>query len=236
MPRASVLPFLGFVLVLVCSCATGSGNGGPSGAPLPERFAMPEQPFDRLEQQEGTIYSEQRPLDIYRDRRARAIGDLVLVKIVESSSGAKKAETKTERSSTITAKADNLLGYETALSEMNRRFKPESAISGGLSNTFDGTGETTRDSKVTATLTARVVDVTPEGNLLIRGYREVRVNNETQHIILSGMVRPADISPDNSIASSYVADARIEYSGRGVLSDKQQPGWLGRTLDVVWPF
>ncbi len=103
-------------------------------------------------------------------------------------------------------------------------------------NNFNGTGETKRDSTVTATISARVVDKTMDGNLVIRGYREIRVNNETQHIIVSGIIRPQDVGADNSILSSYIADARIETSGTGVLADKQQPGWLARGLDVIWPF
>ena len=72
--------------------------------------------------------------------------------------------------------------------------------------------------------------------LFIQGSRDVRVNNETQHIILSGTIRPADISPDNTIISSYIGDARIEYTGSGALSDKQRPGWMTRFVDFVWPF
>ena len=105
-----------------------------------------------------------------------------------------------------------------------------------IAKDFTGTGETKRDSTVTATISARVIDKTLDGNLVIQGYREVRVNNETQHIIISGLIRPTDISKDNSIESSHIADARIEYTGSGVISSKQQPGWLANALDVIWPF
>ena len=101
---------------------------------------------------------------------------------------------------------------------------------------INGDGETTRDNTMTATISARVIDVTMDGNMVIQGYREVKTNNETQHIILSGIIRPQDISSDNSVLSSYIADARIEYSGTGVLTDKQRPGWFARVFDVVWPF
>jgi flagellar L-ring protein precursor FlgH len=89
---------------------------------------------------------------------------------------------------------------------------------------------------MTASITARVMDVTPEGNLYIRGTREVKVNNETQYITLTGMIRPEDISPDNTILSSYIADAKIAYAGSGSVSDKQRPGWLMRAVDFIWPF
>ena len=74
------------------------------------------------------------------------------------------------------------------------------------------------------------------GNLIIQGNREVRVNHENQIITLTGMVRPRDISADNVIMSTYIADARISYSGSGIVNDKQRPGWLVRLLDNIWPF
>ena len=85
-------------------------------------------------------------------------------------------------------------------------------------------------------MTAQVVDVLPNGNLIIEGNREVRVNAENQMITLTGMVRPRDITADNVIQSTYIADARIAYSGTGVLNDRQRPGWFTRVMDKVWPF
>ena len=105
-----------------------------------------------------------------------------------------------------------------------------------LVNSFDGSGSTDRVETMTAFMTARVMNVTTNGNLYIEGRRQIRVNNETQFIILSGLIRPTDISPNNTVLSSYIADAKIEYLGSGSVSDKQRPGWLGRIVDVVWPF
>ena len=113
---------------------------------------------------------------------------------------------------------------------------PGAAISPVEESGGTGAVEITATVTVTATISARVVNVTMEGNLVIQGYRETRVNNETQFIILSGLVRPRDISANNSIKSTHIANARIEYSGTGVISDKQQPGWLAQTVDIIWPF
>jgi flagellar L-ring protein precursor FlgH len=85
-------------------------------------------------------------------------------------------------------------------------------------------------------VTAVVREVFPNGNLFIEGTKEVLINNERQYITLSGVVRPEDIGPDNTLSSDLLADARLVYSGRGVLSDKQRPGLLGRVVDFVWPF
>ena len=214
---------------------TDSAGAGPEA--LPERFSMPVSAEPVPQQQEGTIYGSKTPLSLYSDSRARSVGDILLVKIVETSSGSKKAETTTERESTVTGGISSLFGVEKWVADRNPNFTPSAtSLNATLTNDFEGTGETKRNSTVTATMSARVVDVNMNGNLVIQGYRDIRVNNETQFMVLSGLVRPVDISPDNSILSSHIADARIEYSGTGIIGDKQQPGWLARALDVIWPF
>ncbi len=87
-----------------------------------------------------------------------------------------------------------------------------------------------------ATITVRVVAVLPDGNLKIAGSREVAVNNEKQLIALTGFVRPEDIDHTNTVLSTDISDARIAYSGIGIVNDRQRPGWVMRTLDVIWPF
>lgn len=235
--RVSVLSVCG-VLFLLSGCLGGNATTGTAsrGTTLPDRYSLPKVGAERVEPPEGTIYREG-SIDLYRDSRASRVGDIVLVNVVETSSGSKKASTKTERDSSLTGGVTSFFGVEQWLSEKNQRYTPSATnVQSEFKNEFDGSGETKRDSTVTATLSARVVEATMDGNLVIRGYREVRVNNETQHIILSGVIRPEDISFDNTILSTHIADARIEYSGTGAIADKQQPGWLARGLDVIWPF
>ncbi|MDH4321109.1 MAG: flagellar basal body L-ring protein FlgH [Desulfobulbaceae bacterium] len=221
--------------MLLTGCVT-SQPPAPSAA-LPERYNLPAAPRQLAPTPEGTIFNASSNQGLYTDSRAHAVGDIILVKIVETSNGSKKASTKAGRNSSVTADTTALFGFEKWLAANNKNFTPSSkSLQLGLTNDFEGDGETKRDSSVTATISARVVEVTMDNNLVIRGFREVRLNNETQHIILSGLVRPRDIAQDNSILSSYIADARIEYSGTGIISDKQQPGWLARGLDVIWPF
>ena len=109
-------------------------------------------------------------------------------------------------------------------------------MNASVSSKFAGSGSTTRKENLTATITARVIDVLANGNMLIEGRRNVLVNNEDQIIILTGTVRPRDITPDNLVNSTLIADARIAYSGKGIISDRQQPGWLMGIMDKVWPF
>ena len=101
---------------------------------------------------------------------------------------------------------------------------------------FDGKASTTRANKVTATVAARVVNVMPDGLLQVEGARETRVNNETQYLVVSGLIRSRDVASDNSIMSTQMADAQISYYGKGVVADKQKPGWFTRLMDHVWPF
>jgi flagellar L-ring protein FlgH len=232
------------ICISLIICVYLSGCIGSSRKPVVadgnsvlDRYSLPAVERASVKPAEGSIYNPSTSTDLYRDSRARRVGDLVLVKIVESSSGTKKASTKTSRNSSITGDLTAMFGIEKWFAGKNSNFTAGSkSLQAGLQNSFDGSGETKRDSTVTATISARVIDVTMDGNLIIRGYREVRVNNENQHIILSGMVRPVDIAKDNSVTSTLIADARIEYSGTGDINAKQEPGWLAKSLEVIWPF
>lgn len=227
------------VLLLLPGClTTGSGDRAATdpGA-IPPRLAMPTGKNLQVKPSPGAIYNERSGLDLYGDQRARGVGDIITIKIVETSSGSKTASTQLSRQSDISGGITSLFGFAKWLGDNNRNYTPSATnIGATLTNDFQGSGSTLRNSSVTATLSARVIDQTMDGNLVLRGFREIRVNNESQFIILSGIVRPQDIAADNSILSSNLADARIEYSGTGVISDKQQPGWLARGIDVLWPF
>ena len=101
---------------------------------------------------------------------------------------------------------------------------------------FKAEGATGRTERLTATVPAIVRKVLPNGNLFIEGHRVVLVNDEEQHFYISGVVRPIDIDQENSVKSTMVADAEIEFTGNGVLSDNQRQGWLSRYLGWIWPF
>lgn len=236
MPRFT-LSFLILCLATLSGCATTGQQAGATAPALPERYSLPEVGQKQTAQPEGSLYNSATGLNLYKDTRASAIGDLILVRVVETSTGAKQANTKVQRTSTATGGVSAFFGFEKWLAEGNSRFTPNATeLNATLTNDFDGKGDTTRKDNVTATISARVIDKTMDGNLVIRGYQEIRLNSETQYLILSGIIRPSDISADNSVLSSRIADARIEYTGKGPVSDKQQPGWLARALDVIWPF
>lgn len=170
------------------------------------------------------------------DMKARRRGDIVTIVISETASASKEAKTGTSRDSSMSAGIPNLLGLEKS-SIINKNFADlAKLISASSSSKFQGAGSTSRQENLKATITARVMDVHPNGNLMIEGRRNIKVNEEDQIIVLEGVVRSRDISPDNTINSIYIADARISYSGRGIISDRQSPGWLMNILDRIWPF
>ncbi len=175
----------------------------------------------------------------FQDLRARNVGDTVTVVISEKTSATKEATTSTSRTSNNDIAIKKFLGLplKFGMSDFlgqGQPFKPE--LASNYDSAFDGAGTTKRSGQFSASLTARVVEVLLNGNLIIEGKKDTILNNEHQYLVLSGIIRPEDLSVDNRVDSNLIADARIEYSGRGVIADEQRPGWMIRILDNVWPF
>jgi flagellar L-ring protein FlgH len=170
------------------------------------------------------------------DVKARRRGDIITIVISETASASKEAKTGTSRDSSISAGMPHLLGLENTGIFKNNFSDLSKIINASSSSKFQGAGSTSRQENLKATITARVIDVLSNGNLMIEGRRNIKVNEEDQIIVLEGTVRSRDIAPDNTVNSIFVADARISYSGRGIISDRQSPGWLMNILDKIWPF
>ncbi len=179
---------------------------------------------------DGSLWREDgQMVSLITTPRAGRVGDIVTVQIVESSSASNSATTTTGRSSSIAGGIEKFFDLEDYVT-------PYTQVAGGLESDFEGDGSTDRSGKLKATISARVVEELPNGDLRIAGSREMAVNNERQFITLTGFVRPRDIDHTNTVLSTYISDARITYSGSGVINDRQRPGWMMRTLDVIWPF
>ncbi len=184
----------------------------------------------------GSLWTESRG-GMFIDLKGRTVGDIITVVIVENASASKEANTETDRDSTMKAGINDLFGLEKYIEQIgNSSVNSASLVDASAKNNFKGSGKTSRKEKLAATLTTQVVEVLPNGNLKIRGNKTVTVNSETQIVTLSGIVRSTDVSPHNLVDSKNILNARIAYVGEGVISDKQQPGWLVRALDQVWPF
>ncbi len=178
----------------------------------------------------GSLWNENQSRNFFfQDAKASHVGDIVTVRVVENASGSKAAGTSTSRASNLTASATPFFGLPAnTLTNLG--------ATGGFENSFEGDGTTTRRGSLTADVTAIVVAVYPNGNMMIEGEREVLINNEKEYLSVSGIVRPEDVLQGNTVFSTVIADAKIEYSGTGVVSDKQRPGWFVRILDFIWPF
>jgi flagellar L-ring protein precursor FlgH len=213
-------------MLLVLSACAPKLPAPPPWTPAPPVSTVAPKPIS-----EGSLWTPNTPYsDLFGDLRAHSVGDVVTVNIVERAEALQSASTETSRDSSLSASVSSLFGAPLSAGG----FKPEAA--GSLENDFEGSGVTQRKDNLVATVTAKVVEVLPGGLLRIEGYRDVTINNERHYILLRGVVRPVDISPDNSVPSTSVADSQIIYSGSGVVSDKQRPGWMTRALDYVWPF
>jgi flagellar L-ring protein precursor FlgH len=197
--------------------------------------------------QENSLYLAASGLNgLFLDTKARRSGDIVTVKIEESSKATNKANTTTSRDSSLSAGIEAFFGVEDWWQDKVLRWMcsdmpkvnpfGSASVKGGMQSGFEGDGATTRSGDLTAYITCRVTEVLPNGNLRIVGTREVMVNHENQVIILSGVIRPRDIGGDNIIKSIFVSDAKIAYSGSGVIDDRQRPGWMANFLNAVWPF
>lgn len=169
-------------------------------------------------------------------KKARYVNDVVTIIVSETAAGGNKASTNTSRDTNTAAAITSLLGIENSILNSNATMGGKIAVGGTSSNSLKGAGDTGRSSTLEARITARVLRVMDNGNMLIEGKRHLTVNAEDQFIIISGIVRPEDVNPDNTVASQCIADARIVYTGDGVINDKMRPGWLTRVVDWVWPF
>lgn len=186
----------------------------------------------------GSLFQEARS-DYFTDLRACRAGDILMVEVVENSKAKKKNDTKAERTNEYKAEIPYLLGYEDRLrlgsgSDPTKTNSP--LIQADFTSKHDAKAELKKEDTMTTSIGCTVIEVLPNGNMIIRGSRELQVNGETQYIVLQGTVRPSDITSSNTVLSTQLADSKIYYTGRGVLTDKQKPGWLARLLDHVWPF
>ena len=169
---------------------------------------------------------------LFRDFKARQAGDLVFVDVVEESTAAVSSGASRARDSGTVGGLTNAVGALPISSA--------SAISGVIGalgqRKFDGKGQTQRDSEVRARITARVLEVLPNGDLKIEAIKLVKINKETELVALTGIVRQTDLAADNSIPTTYIGDLRVEFNGKGVASADNAPGWLFRLFDKISPF
>lgn len=181
----------------------------------------------------GSLFTENAAnANLLRDFKARQVGDLVFVDVVEESEATVESSAKRNRDSgnlgglvplTNAIPVNGAATVGAVLPELGKR-------------KFEGKGETQRTSEVKARITARVVEVLPNGDLRIEAVKQVRINKETEQLAVTGIVRPNDLSAQNSIETIFIGDLRVEMNGKGIASADNAPGWLFRFFDKISPF
>ena len=227
---------LWFLVIALASAACGPAHVG-SYKPKRREYELPESAkADATSSSPGSLWHDGRPASmLFTDARALRVNDLVVIKVEEVADARRSTNTDIDRSSEGSAEISQFLGLLAKLKEISPALDP-AKISGKSSSSFNGKGNTGRTEYLSATVPAVVRKVLPNGNLFVEGHRVILVNAEEQHFYISGVVRPIDIDQENSVKSSMVADAEIEFVGRGVLTDNQKQGWLSNLLGKIWPF
>ncbi len=164
------------------------------------------------------------------DERPRKVGDVVVIRVVESDSASHDASTRLSRDAEVS------VGLSGALERLAPNAGLAQLFAANTGSSLEGSGRFTRRGEVKAMLPVRVKGLLPNGDMYVEGTKVVVIGNEERQLYVSGIVRAADIGPDGSVPSTRVADADITYTGKGDATDQQQPGWLSRVLTYIWPF
>jgi flagellar L-ring protein precursor FlgH len=177
----------------------------------------------------GAIYQAALARPLFEDRRARHVGDTITINLVERNNAQKSANASTSRTSSMS-------GGITSLSRV-----PLAGLAGlnaeaGMESGFKGAGAAAANNAFNGTITVTVIEVLPNGNLLVSGEKQMAINQGSEFIRFSGVINPNTVTTSNTVQSTQVADARIEYRGSGALDETQQIGWLQRFFVALLPF
>jgi len=215
--------FFIFVLsVVTTGCSTFGSLKDPEYAPseaeLPEMKVVVD----------GAIYDPSYNLFLFEDVKARRVGDLITVVLEESINASKSASTDASKESTVDLPNPTLFGKGNRLSELANTVDSE--------RDFQGDGETTQENSIQGNITVTVHRVHPNGYLFVKGEKLISLNEGSEVVRVSGIVRPTDVTSDNTILSNQIANAEITYKGNGIVSDSTKAGWLLRFFSsVIWP-
>lgn len=219
------------VLIVAFSLLSGCASTGkppveandPSFAPV-----VPDYPKETIVE-DGSLFRSYMANSLYSDVTARRVGDIITVTLSESTSASKSADTSTAKDSNVDLNTITGLGGN-AVSIGGQSIQ----LGIGSSRDFTGDAEANQSNSLSGAISVTVVDVLPNNNLVIRGEKWITLNHGDEYIRLTGIIRPADISPENQIVSTKVANARIQYSGTGSFARAQERGWLTKFFDSNW--
>lgn len=227
MYRSRSWPSLAFVALAAAGCA------GPQPIDDWSPMSPPEYPEATAEERNGAIYQAATALSLFADVKARRVGDVLTVRLVERTDATTSASTSTERTSATEITNPVLSGEPLTRSGGIPLF--QSSLDS--ENSFEGSGDSAQSNRMDGNISVTVYHRLPNGNLMVRGEKWIRINRGRELLRVAGIVRPADIGEDNSVPSFRLADARIDYGARGALNDANRPGWLTRFFQSpIFPF
>ncbi|WP_099604067.1 flagellar basal body L-ring protein FlgH [Stenotrophomonas maltophilia] len=206
------------VVALLGGCVI-AGDVRPYPAMAPIQPIMPPQAAPTA----GAIYAAGPTLQLYSDRRARDVGDLLTITLLENTTAQTSANTATNKESNLSLGTPSILGAPVTLGGKDIL----SATAKGARD-FTGKGNSAQSNRLQGSVTVTVIQRLPNGNLVVQGQKNLRLNQGDELVQVQGIVRPGDISQDNTIPSSRVTEARIVYGGRGPVAQSNAMGWLSR--------
>jgi flagellar L-ring protein FlgH len=181
---------------------------------------------------EGAIYQAGQQMELFSDLKARRVGDVLTIVLNEATNASKTATTTTAKTTTVANSAPTIFGQS-----MTVRGRPILSTTLNGSDAFSGAGSSAQSNSLAGSLTVTVIDVQANGNLVVQGDKTLKLNQGDEFVHISGVVRSADIATNNTVTSDKLADARISYSGKGVVDSSNHMGWLARFFNSAYsPF
>lgn len=181
----------------------------------------------------GSLFSTNSQMLLYEDRKANQVGDIITVILTEVTDASKQADTETKKESDVSLPNPIIGGRNYSFNSGQSSFEMDI----GMESEFKGEAESKQSNKLNGTISVTVQNVLPNGNLIVRGEKWITLNQGDEFIRVSGIIRPQDITSDNTAPSSRLANARIQYSGTGAVADANSHGWLARFFNSSWwPF
>ncbi|RYF10406.1 MAG: flagellar basal body L-ring protein FlgH [Deltaproteobacteria bacterium] len=183
----------------------------------------------------GSLWSEA-SRNLFEDPRSSRVGDIITITMNEQVNAARNTSTQMQHDSSTNLGIPSFWSAMGALAATNPSIDPNAILAAATNNAFTGQGATSSSGTLSAILPVRIKEAMPNGDFYVEGHKVVLLNDEEAFLYVSGVVRPIDIMPDNTVDSGLLADVEIEYTGRGVLSEAERVPWMQRVINWVWPF
>jgi flagellar L-ring protein precursor FlgH len=222
--------------VFFTACSTTEAKRDPAYAAV-RPVAMPE-----ATQTDGAIFNVSNTTSYFEDYRARRVGDILTVKLEEKTEAEKESETIIDKSNSNSITSPTILGAGLQFNApkflpLDNNSNNDGSFSLESNHSFSGTGDSDQSNKLTGDISVSVVEVLPNGNMMVRGEKVVTINQGNEYLRIAGMISPRDIDADNTISSKRIADVHMSYVGDGPTNDANVMGWLGKFfISALMPF